>query len=205
MDDKWKPIDYTIARINARIEELEDWKGQIDIHVIANEHDDRLDKLEDWKRMTPDTALVRESASQFNQRITRLEKEDKLKDENLHSLYWQIKHLEELDIDRRLKGLFATLWYGSDHKGEALVHRVEDLEEWKRGIECVGKSGVLYDARGFKIIDKKVWEEIKRYVEYVIDHNDHGGKFSGSLYAKLNMLSDAIKKADPEWCKDDQG
>jgi hypothetical protein len=98
--EAWKDRRFhNISHLNNRIFELE-----------RSQHD-----IEEWKQGFKTWQDLTVSRLDTNwSRIEKLEKEDKLKDDNLHSLYWQIKHLEEWK--RNKEDNAVRKWVGNDTK-----------------------------------------------------------------------------------------
>jgi hypothetical protein len=218
--EEWKER-ITIAgnKWGDRVKDLENllWNGK---HAGIERLQKQVNDLEEWKSMTPDTALVRESASQFNQRIIALELStryyhnleieaptdkdiwDKVKDlEKWQSEAWRaITKLEEWKQGdtKRMDGHHETLM-NLDEASDKQRHKIEKLEEWKQHHINLCNRG-RGDVQNM-VIDKKVWEDIKRHVTMI----EVGLPVITAERTETHFkdLKDAIKQADPSWCLND--
>lgn len=113
-----------------------------------------------------------------------------------------VKEQQKIDIILGLPFIFA-----SQKDISRLEDKIKDLEEWKRKCECdIDLSNRNSDGsyNQVKVIDKKVWEDIKRYVkDFDILNYDMAHQLPTKAEKYIGYLKDAIKQADPTWCDRD--
>jgi len=171
--------------------QLKDIKGDVDNYLIA-----RLERLEEWKKLTGGSILARikfleewkqgviRARQEWLNRLEKLEEYRDSSNEDLNDLEDKVK-----DLEGQIKNV------ARDHRCDAnndLYNRVIALEDWKQGHLCDCQEWKDKDYDNFKMIDKKVWEDIKHYTKRIglyfpPDHHNRD---------EYNMLSDAIKKAE---------
>jgi chromosome segregation ATPase len=142
----------------------------------------RLKDLEEWKKEHNEGFQDLEQVVKVNRRIENLEE---WKDKRYHNIEHQNNRIFE--IERKQRELEEREQDGHN----VLWNKVEKLEEWKQYHAQYNHDFRDIPTNDKKVIDKKVWEEIKTCARNVNNPN--------AVY----WLVEAIKKADPTWCPDD--
>lgn len=160
----------------------------LDLKDRADTLHDKVKKLENsYDKVILDRLTKLEAHNiRWTERVKALEESDKGHTKRMDGHHESIMELEE-EITKTAQyagGLYADL-----------EPKVKDLEEW-----CHNPIG------GVKVIDKKVWEDIKCKIQLLstsITSEFPRANPSYHIIARYDELIDAIKKADPTWCPND--
>jgi hypothetical protein len=178
-DKTWMPLQN-------RIVDLEEWKQEHGLKHVNDNALGRLDKLEEWKQnhIGHNHKFLRheERLQAFEEWKQGHQNNWHGKDESYHEE--RIKKLEEWK-ERAKKEYLGTI---SLHDIHELQEKVNTLEEWKQKVEGRHNEIVANYVENKKVIDKKIWEGIKRNAELLLG--------SGPDKSDIKRLKEAIKKAE---------
>ena len=158
-----------LEELQKKVKDLESKNidGQYELHTCAlEEHNKRLKNLEEWKKSTGGSILARiKFLEEWKQGVISA-RQERLR---------RLEKLEEWQMNHHFDNIVLDKIYG----------RIKDLEEWKQKVEC-RHNEIVSDYVKKKVIDKKVWDEIKQFVSKI-------GFLQPSDYFNLR---DVVEKAE---------